>query len=90
MSIMEDRPRISRLPDPADIVRIEMVDPPLERERGEGLYVLNHKKSETFMDFVDLLKELEILQPGRSELIADRLYNFRIVYINLKTKEVLT
>jgi hypothetical protein len=82
---------MARLPDPADVIKIVMVHKPEERELGEGLYDLRFgtdPKEPHYFDIIGLEKELKRHLPGMQEDIIDRLYNFRQVYINKKTREV--
>lgn len=77
--------------NPNDIIRIEMIEKPLTREKGEGLYEWRRGASEKFLvDMIDLEKEVNSVMPGKGIDILDRVQNFYKVYINLATGEVST
>lgn len=78
-------------PQPEDIIRIEMIDKPLSREPGEGMYEWRHMTDRYYVDIVGVAKDIDSQGPMfNSEFILDRLYNFTKVYINLRTGEVTT
>lgn len=78
------------IPSREDVARIEMIDKPLHKMKGEGLFEWQFRDVKQLMDLLDLEKEIEAYRPGRSERILDRIYNFRKCYLNLTTGEVTT
>ena len=81
---------IPNLPDPKDVVRIDRIVNPEHREKGEGLYEWRHLKQRFQVDFLDLLKEVEKVMPGRGEDVAERLMNFPRVFLVLSKGEVFS
>jgi len=81
---------VAKPPRPEDIIRVEMIDRPEVDEPGEGLYEWRHLSNRFSLDLRTLRNEIEKVMPGRSEEISDRIFNFRIVYMNLRTGEVST
>ncbi len=82
-------------PKKEDIVRIEMIVAPEQREKGEGLYEYRHMSDRYTLDIFDLERDLAKLKHdfkmnGTPEQVLDRLQNFKMVYINLGTGEVST
>lgn len=80
-----------KLPNPADVIKIVVIELPEAREFGEGLYDLrrgSEPKKPNYYDILGLLKVLSKELPGMEEGIVDRLQNFRKAYINIRTKEV--
>ena len=75
---------------PEDVIRIEMLTKPEADSKDEGSFEWRHLKSTVMMDILQLKNEVELVAPGRSEDITDRIYNFHKVYINTKTGEVST
>ena len=73
-----------------DIIRIEALDLPEVLEKGEGVYEWRCMDTKFYVDIIALKKELKEIMPGREEDIADRLQNFRKVFINTATGEVST
>ena len=78
------------LPRKEDVVRVDRIQNPEHRLKGEGLYEWTHCKQKYYVDFLDLLKEIERVQPGRGEEIAERLMNFPRVFIVIPTGEVFS
>lgn len=79
-----------KLPDSKFVVKVTMLEPPEEREPGEGLYELRFGSDPTVCEFFDLIKmeqKFRKLLPGRETDLLDRLQNFKKVYINLLTGE---
>lgn len=77
--------------DPADIVKIVMVDAPDTFEDNNGLYEVRYGNKPDVSEFFDIVK-LEKMLSGIENIIADQildtLQNFRRVYINKKTSEI--
>lgn len=78
------------LPNPEYVVRIDRILNPEHRERGEGLYEWRYLKRKYQLDFLDLLKEIEGVMPGRSEDVVERLMNFPRVFLVLNTGEIFS
>ena len=83
--------------DPTDIIRIEVIEFPDEKEVGEGIYdyrIGSNPKTPLFFDIIGIenkLKEaLKDVMLDRVDFILDHLQNFRKVYINIKTHEITT
>ena len=75
-----------------DIIRIEMIDKPYQWGKGCGLYDWRYCNEKFTVDIVDLKKEIEKVPKFEKmgERILDRIQNFRVVYLNMKTGEVTT
>ena len=73
-----------------DIIRIEMIDKPHEFGKGHGLYEWRYCSKKFTLDIFDLKREIETLDKFKklSERILDRIYNFRVIYLNIRTGEV--
>lgn len=78
------------LPNPSDVVRIDRIEAPTSRDKGEGLYEWRHLKKKYSLDFLDLLKEIEEFLPGRGEEVVERLMNFPRVFLVRSTGEVIS
>jgi hypothetical protein len=68
-----------------DVIRIEVIEFPMEREPGEGLYEWIFREDKFLLDMLTLEKEIDKYVPKKRELVLDRLQNFRKVFINLTT-----
>lgn len=68
---------------------MEVVETPQELKKGEGLYEIRYMADRYYLDVFDLMKKIEKdWLPNMSEQLIDRLHNFRVIYLNLHTKEV--
>jgi hypothetical protein len=79
--------------DPAKVIRIEMIEVPVEYEKGEGEYEVRRgddPKDIVYHDLFSLEKWLRTIWPQRADDILNRLQNFRIAYLNLQTGEITT
>lgn len=77
----------------SDFVRVEQLIAPESRDKNEGLYEIRTTRPDDrgiTMDVLDLLKEFESypVLKGKSEQLLDRIYNFKILYLNIRTGEV--
>lgn len=81
--------------DPAKVIRIEMLEAPLEYEKGEGEYEVrlgSNPKEKVYHDLFSLerwIKTLDQWKP-RCDDILSRLQNFRVAYLNGQTGEITT
>ena len=84
------------VPAKEDVVRITVIDPPLERKRGEGLYEWRYLSDKHLMDLLTLEKELVKIAPAHPQLkveqvverMLDRLQNFKRLFVNTVTGEM--
>lgn len=79
--------------DPSKVIRIEMLEAPVEYEKGEGEYEVRRgddPKNSVYHDLLSLEKWLKTIWPQRTTDILDRLQNFGIAYLNLQTGEITT
>lgn len=77
--------------DPKYAVKIRCLEKPKEKISGDGYYDLrwgDRPKEANYYDVITLPKELDKLMPKRTDDIMDRLQNFAVVYLNLKTGEI--
>lgn len=76
-----------------DIVRIEVIERPLQKKPGEGLYEWRHVETRFYADIMTLERELNGLGgifKEKCESILDRLQNMHKIYLNLRTGEMST
>lgn len=84
------------VPSKEDVIRITVIESPLERKPGEGVYEFRYMEDKPLMDLITLEKELVRVAPKHPQLtphqmaerILDRLQNFRRVFINTTTGEI--
>jgi hypothetical protein len=80
--------------DPSKIIRIETTELPKEHAKGEGEYEVRygHKPKDYEIHDVISLEKLVLSKVFKDQIkveqILDRLQNFRVLIINLKTQEV--
>jgi hypothetical protein len=77
--------------DPTDIIRIEALELPEQKEVGEGIYDYrtgDTPKAPLFFDIIGLELKLKDVMPDRVDFIIDHLQNFKKVYVNIKTGEI--
>jgi hypothetical protein len=78
--------------DPAQVVRIIAHELPAHLEPEEGDYELKWghlPKNPEYHDIITITKKLNELMPDRTNDILMKLQNFKKVYLNLKTGEIL-
>lgn len=83
-------------PRKEDVVRITVIELPLEYKAGEGLYEWRYMSDKQLMDMLTLKRELMAVIPPHSyyspewqaTTVVDRLQNFRRVFINTVTGEI--
>jgi len=73
-----------------DLIRIKVIELPKYRVKGEGLYEWRDIHNKFLVNMLDLEKEIEQVLPGKGIDLLDRLQNFRKIFINRRTKEVMT
>lgn len=82
-------PRHIPLPDKKDVIRIVLMLEAEANKRGEGVYEWRHDGIRFLYDIVQCRNAINGVCPGKGEDYIDRLENFKKLYINLKTKEVM-
>ena len=77
-------------PTKEDVIRIEMIDKPYTWGPGEGLYEWRWCDQKFTVDMIDLKKEIEKIPKFEKmgERIMDRIQNFPVLYLNMRTGEV--
>ena len=93
---METRTVSKYVPRREDVVRIVVIDLPLQKIPGEGLYEWTYLADKQLMDLLTLEKELLPIVPDHPQLkpiqvverVLDRLQNFRRLFINTVTGEI--
>lgn len=78
--------------NPDKVVSIVVHDLPMYMEPEEGDYELkfgNRPKNPEYHDIITITKRLEGLMPNRVDDILMKLQNFKKVYLNLETGEIL-
>ena len=79
------------LPKREDIIRVEVIELPTQKEPGHGLYEWRYMDDKYVLDIMDLEKELAAKVTSHDPVVLlDRLQNFRKIYINIRTGEVST
>jgi hypothetical protein len=81
--------------DLSRVMKIEALELPKVVEEFEGIYEIryadNPKDYQTF-DIIDLRKEISSIKElkDKTDFILDHLQNFKVIYINLDTREIRT
>ena len=87
---------MGKRPDPADVIRIELLDAldadVIDEEDLEGRYEWRHLKTRERLSPPELRGDLMRIFKDKDKvgLIMSRIENFRVVYVNKATLEVTT
>lgn len=84
------KPTPVRPPKREDIVRVVMVEKHERLEKGEGLFEVRYMDEKFYLDSVDCIMYMEDKIPNMGVQLMDRLYNFKRLYLNLRTGEITT
>lgn len=85
-------PRNLKPINPSKVICIEAHELPTHLEPEDGDYELkwgDQPKNPEYHDVITLTKKLNELMPGRADDILMKLQNFRKIYLNLETGEIL-